>query len=47
MILAGLEDAYLYTGNQQALELATGMANWAYRKLSPLGPEQLAVMQHL
>ena len=44
-IFAGLEDMYLYTGNQQALEIAKGMADWAYKKLSPLSTEQLAVMQ--
>lgn len=44
-IFAGLEDMYLYAGNDQALEIAKRMANWAYQKLSPLSDEQLTVMQ--
>jgi len=43
-ITAGLIDAYLYTGNTQALDIATKMAAWAYKKLTPLKPEQLALM---
>ena len=41
-ILAGLTDMYLYTGNKQALEAATKMSGWAYRKLHLLTPAQLA-----
>lgn len=44
-IFAGLEDIYLYAGNKQALDIAKGMSEWAYKKLSPLSKEQLAVMQ--
>jgi hypothetical protein len=43
-ITAGLIDVYLYTGNTQALDIATKMASWAYKKLTPLKPEQLALM---
>lgn len=35
-LLAGLIDQYLYAGNTQALEVAKGMADWAYKKLKPL-----------
>jgi DUF1680 family protein len=41
-IMAGLTDMYLYTGNKQALEVATKLSGWAYRKLHLLTPEQLA-----
>jgi len=43
-ILAGLTDMYSYTGNKQALEIASKMSEWAYHKLRPLTPDQLAVM---
>lgn len=43
-IMAGLIDMYWYAGNDQAREVAEKMAAWAYRKLSPLSKEQLAVM---
>ncbi|GAB3741161.1 glycoside hydrolase family 127 protein [Hymenobacter agri] len=43
-IFAGLTDAYWQTGNQQALDVEKGMAAWAYQKLTPLTPEQLAKM---
>lgn len=43
-ITAGLIDAYWYTGNKQALDVATKMASWAYKKLTPLTEPQLAVM---
>ena len=43
-ILAGLTDMYSYTANKQALEVATKMSEWAYHKLRPLTPDQLAVM---
>jgi uncharacterized protein len=43
-IIAGLADMYIYAGNKKALELAEGMSGWAYKKLNPLTPEQLALM---
>jgi len=43
-IMAGLIDAYRYTGNRQALAVVTGMGDWAYHKLENLSPEQLAIM---
>jgi len=43
-ITAGLIDAYWYTGNKQALDVVNKMAAWAYKKLTPLKPEQLALM---
>jgi DUF1680 family protein len=36
MILRGLIDAYVYCGNQQALQIATGMGDWAWSRLSKL-----------
>ncbi len=38
-IFAGLIDQYLYANNEQALEIAKGMGNWAYDKLSHLTEE--------
>lgn len=38
-LLSGLIDQYLYAGNVQALDVAKGMAAWAYAKLSPLDEE--------
>lgn len=35
-LFSGLIDQYLYADNQQALEIVTRMANWAYTKLKPL-----------
>lgn len=43
-ILAGLIDQYLYCDNQQALEVAKGMATWAYQKLQPVSPAQRTIM---
>ena len=43
-IMAGLIDSYWYAGNRQALEVATHMASWAYKKMSPLTEESLARM---
>jgi len=43
-ITAGLIDAYWYAGNQQALDMVKGMADWAYHKLAPLSPDQLQTM---
>jgi hypothetical protein len=36
MILRGLLDAYVYAGNDQALEIAKGMGDWAWSRLSRL-----------
>jgi len=38
-ILSGLMDQYELCGNTEALELAKGMGDWAYAKLSPLSDE--------
>ena len=38
-ILQGLIDQYSMCGNETALEVAKGMGNWAYNKLSPLSEE--------
>ena len=38
-ILQGLIDQYRLCGNVTALEVAKGMGNWAYNKLSPLDEE--------
>jgi DUF1680 family protein len=35
-ILRGLSDAYLYTGDARALDLASGMCDWMYSRLSVL-----------
>ena len=35
-VMAGLMDAYFYTDNQQALEVATKMADWTYDLVKPL-----------
>ncbi len=43
-IMAGLIDMYWYANDQQALDVAKRMSNWAYNKLSPLTPKQLTVM---
>jgi len=43
-IYAGLMDMYLYTDNEEALEVVTKMGMWAYKKLSPLTDEQLTTM---
>ncbi len=43
-IFAGLLDQYLYCDNQTALDIAVGMADWAYAKLSPLSKEQQTLM---
>ena len=38
-IVQGLIDQYALCGNEQALEIAKGMGNWAYNKLKPLSEE--------
>lgn len=39
-VMAGLADAYLYTGNQQALEAVKGMSDWTATIVDPLTEEQ-------
>jgi uncharacterized protein len=41
MIMRGLLDAYRLTGNEQALRIVLGMADWAYSRLGHLPREQL------
>jgi DUF1680 family protein len=41
MIMRGLLDAYQLTGNQQALQIVLGMADWAYSRLGHLPRAQL------
>lgn len=43
-IMAGLLDAHMKAGNEQALEILTGIGDWAYGRLEPLPPEQLERM---
>lgn len=43
-ILAGLMDVYEVSGNKKALEIATGMGNWVYARLSKLPTETLIKM---
>jgi len=43
-LFAGLTDQYTYAGNQQALDIETKLASWAYKKLTPLSPEQVQKM---
>ena len=38
-LVQGLIDQYTLCGNETALEVARGMGNWAYNKLSPLSEE--------
>ena len=38
-IVQGLIDQYQLCGNEQALEMAKGMGDWAYNKLKPLSEE--------
>jgi hypothetical protein len=40
-IMAGLLDMYVHCGNEQALEVAEGMANWIGRWAQPLSEEQM------
>lgn len=39
-IISGLIDQYLYCNNPKSLEIAKGMATWAYNKLHSLSDEQ-------
>lgn len=41
MILRGLLDAYTYAGNDQALDIAKGMGDWAWSRLSRLSRSTL------
>src|SRR5262249_9693219 len=41
MIMRGLVDAYIHTGNQQALQIVLGMADWAHSRLAKLPRAQL------
>jgi DUF1680 family protein len=44
-IMAGLTDAYLYTGNHKALDVAERMSAWALRRLDTLSAGQRARME--
>ncbi len=41
-IMAGLLDTYTYSGDRQALDVATGMARWTAGWTGPLGSEEMA-----
>jgi DUF1680 family protein len=43
-IMAGLLDAHVLAGNDQALEILTGIGDWVHSRLEPLPPEQLERM---
>ncbi len=43
-LLAGLIDAYTYTGNEEALVAAKALGKWAYNRLRVLPQEQLTKM---
>lgn len=43
-ILAGLMDVYAVSGNKKALEIATGMGDWVYTRLSKLPTDTLIKM---
>lgn len=43
-VMAGLVDAYLYCDNAKALDIVTGMAEWADNTIKNLTPEQLQKM---
>ncbi|WP_235932760.1 beta-L-arabinofuranosidase domain-containing protein [Flagellimonas sediminis] len=43
-ILAGLMDIYEVTGNQKALDIAKGMGNWVYARLSQVPKDTLISM---
>jgi len=46
-IMAGLIDAHVHTGNEQALEILTGIGDWVYSRLAPLRQEQLDLMWNI
>lgn len=43
-LMAGLLDAYLYTGNKQAINIAEGLSNWSGNLLKDLNEEQIQKM---
>ncbi len=43
-VYAGLIDQYIYCDNQQALDIITRAASWAYQKLMPLSNDQRNLM---
>ena len=43
-LLAGFLDAYTYTGNEEALDLAKDLGKWVYNRLSACSQEQLTRM---
>ncbi|WDF57426.1 glycoside hydrolase family 127 protein [Mucilaginibacter sp. KACC 22063] len=43
-VFAGLLDAYLYTDNKKALQIAEGLANWTGEELKNLNDEQIQKM---
>ena len=45
-LMAGLEDAYLYCGNQQALQILLGMGSWISATLHDLSESQIQKMLH-
>jgi len=40
-IMAGLIDAHVHAGNEQALEVLTGIGDWVHSRVAPLPQEQL------
>jgi DUF1680 family protein len=46
-ILQGLEDAYVYGGNADALTVAEGIGHWVYSRLSKCTPTQLQTMWNI
>ncbi len=46
-VLAGCVDAYLYCGNEQALEVASQYADWIYNRMSALTPAQVLNVQRI
>ncbi|MFT4202430.1 MAG: glycoside hydrolase family 127 protein [Chitinophagaceae bacterium] len=43
-VMAGLVDAYLYSGNQQALQVVKGMADWTQKTIGNLTDTQMQEM---
>ena len=43
-IMAGLIDAHVLAGNDQAMDVLTGIGDWAHQRLAPLTQEQLTRM---
>jgi uncharacterized protein len=44
-VMAGLTDAYLFVGNQKALDVVVGMADWTEHILKDLNDDQLEAMR--